>query len=242
MELWLIWLAWVMWIVNALCPDVQVIFWSALVLSGSALVLCFFSLLRKGDFYMRLLKREKDTADMRVGDNVPGGDASAPDHPASMTLCDDGGDALKMVRVRKDTFISAEVHLTGNIEGQSNVVIEGTLDGNIKSLHQVRIESGGKVSGDIHARHIVINGHAEGNFHAEAVTLQSEGRIEGTVFADELVIEKGGVFIGHSEMKDKPPALAEFRSRGASGDKKRSGVTDNAADAGTLVPKSEGKS
>ncbi|MCT4737234.1 bactofilin family protein [Raoultella ornithinolytica] len=115
-------------------------------------------------------------------------------------------DAAKPVSTRKDTFISSEACLQGNLEGRGNVVIEGQLEGNICSSHQVRVESGGRVVGDIRAQHIMVNGHAEGHLHADAVTVQSDGRIEGAIFADTLVIERGGIFIGQSCLKEEGAA------------------------------------
>lgn len=87
-------------------------------------------------------------------------------------------------------------------------MIEGRLDGNINSTHQVRIESGGYVAGDIHAQHIMVNGRVDGRLDAEAITLQSEGHIEGDLVTDALIIEKGGVFIGQSRLKTEAQPAA----------------------------------
>ncbi|PIJ78375.1 hypothetical protein BLD47_17215 [Erwinia sp. OLCASP19] len=201
MQLWIIWLVWILWILDVLFPEVSLLKESAILITGIALFLFIFSLLRKG-FFMRLLKRESKKADDSVQGKMPEKALtdSALIPPAAGSLSAGDADVLKPVRTRKDTFISPEARLNGNLEAQGNIVIEGQLDGNIYSSHQVRIESGGRVTGDIHAQHIVINGDAKGNFHAETLTLQPEGRVEGTIYSDGLVIEKGGVFIGQSSL------------------------------------------
>lgn len=111
-----------------------------------------------------------------------------------------------LTAVRKDVFIAHGARLSGLIEAESNVVTEGCIEGNILSTHQVRVDSGGVVKGDIRAVHIIVNGLVTGRCYAQAVTLQEQGRIEGDVFTDEFAIERGGVFIGQSCL---PPAPAE---------------------------------
>lgn len=46
----------------------------------------------------------------------------------------------------------------------------------------------------------MINGYAEGGLYADTLTLQREGKIKGEINTDELIIEKGGVFIGTSQL------------------------------------------
>lgn len=174
---------------------------------------------------MRLLKRENKAVSEPARDNSSGEDVSghAADPAACALLSPEGADTIKPIRTRKDTFISSETSLSGNLEGQGNIVIEGRLKGNIRTSHQVRIESGGITEGDIDAQHIVVNGYVLGDLHAQAVTLQSEGRIEGAIFAGELVIEKGGSFTGHSEMNkktEKMPVVAAVKPAVKAADKK----------------------
>lgn len=223
--LWTIWLAWALWLLGDIYPDMSVIKWSALLLTGGGLILVGRTLLPKGNFFMRLLKRENKAVSEPAGDNTSGEDVS--EHSAgpegSALLSPEGAETIKPVRTRKDTFISAEAHLSGDLEGEGNIVIEGRLKGNIRGSRQVRIEAGGITEGNIYAQHIVVNGYVLGDLHAEAVTLQSEGRIEGAIFAGELVIEKGGSFTGHSEMNkntEKPTAVATIKPGVMTGDKK----------------------
>lgn len=245
--LWTAWLAWALWLLSDICPKIGFIKWSALLLTGGGLILFLLMIfLQKGNFFMRLLKRENKAMSEPVRDNISGEDVSdnSANPTASLLLPPEGADAIKPIRTRKDTFISPEAHLSGNLEGQGNIVIEGRLEGNIRSSHQVRIESGGRMEGDIYAQHIVVNGYAQGDLHAEAVTLQSEGRIEGAIFTDELVIEKGGVFIGHSEMKkktEKLPAVTPVKPAVTTGDKRTLPAPVNITDAGHSLAEKGGK-
>lgn len=159
---------------------------------------------------MRLLRRENKPEDNTNPDTEGSWkkNALSQGHGTPALLPPEGHEKMKSTVTRKDTFISSEATLTGDLNGQGNIVIEGRLDGNISSTHQVRIESGGYVAGDIHAQHIVVNGRVEGRLCAEAVTLQSEGHIDGDLVTDVLIIEKGGVFIGQSRLKTEVQPVA----------------------------------
>ena len=108
------------------------------------------------------------------------------------------GKDILLTAVRKDVFIANGANLTGIIETEGSIVSEGVIEGNIRSAHEVRINNGGVVKGDIHATHVIINGLVTGRCYASAVSLLEKGRIEGNIYTNELSIEKGGVFIGES--------------------------------------------
>ena len=58
------------------------------------------------------------------------------------------------------TIIGKQVSIEGSIRGKENLVIEGTLKGNIDLAdHQVTIGNQGKVDGEIYAENITISGH-----------------------------------------------------------------------------------
>lgn len=143
---------------------------------------------------MRLLKRDNTSVSQTSPDKGQLGNAI--ESTASVLLQIEMLDMIKPIKIRKDNFISPDAQLSGCLEGQGNVVIEERLDGDIRSTHQVRVESGGQVIGDIHAQHIVINGKVEGRLYADAIKLLSEGHILGYIFTDSIIIDKGGVFIG----------------------------------------------
>ncbi|WP_162473694.1 bactofilin family protein [Serratia microhaemolytica] len=108
-------------------------------------------------------------------------------------------DANKPVRAKKDTFISNGTSFTGVIKADGNIVVEGQVEGNIISMHIVRIENSGYVKGEVRAQQIVVNGVLEGSCYTESVSIQPKGSIRGDIYADEISIEKGGTFIGQSQ-------------------------------------------
>lgn len=114
--------------------------------------------------------------------------------------------------IRKDVFIAPGAHFSGVLKADGNIVTEGCVEGNIIATHQVRVDNGGVVKGDIRAAHIIINGLVTGRCYAGEVTLLAQGRIEGDVFTDELSVERGGVFIGQSS-QSQPEQIPEGQGR-----------------------------
>lgn len=161
--------------------------------------------LRRGKNDMQLLK--KKTLDTEPA-SVTAPPALQPDAMPSPGALRD----VVVTAIRKDVFIAQGSHLCGVIEAEGNIVTEGSVEGNITATHQVRVDTGGVVTGDIRAAHIIINGLVTGRCYADAVTLLGQGRIEGDVFTDELSVERGGVFIGQSSLPE-PGQVLKGQSR-----------------------------
>ena len=211
--LWFVWLAWglalVLWtrsgpIDRLHYPNISG-FVAVLLLTGCLLVLL---ILRIGHKKMRLMKKKAlaSKADsMKEANNMPIAAATQISAAEVRGVVRDAG----VTAVRKDVFIAHGSRLSGLMEAEGSIVIEGNIEGNLRATHEVRVNRDGGVKGDIHASHIIINGLVMGRCYAGAITLLEEGRIEGDVFADELAIERGGVFIGQSS-----PPLTEQAKKG----------------------------
>jgi cytoskeletal protein CcmA (bactofilin family) len=52
--------------------------------------------------------------------------------------------------------------------------------------------------GDGYAKLVIVNGRVEGALHAEAVEILRHGAVSGTIFTDDLSIERGGKFNGET--------------------------------------------
>lgn len=105
---------------------------------------------------------------------------------------------VKEERSLKETLIARGAILTGEISNESDVVIEGSVVGDIRSNRSIRIGREGKVQGTLIAEKITINGFLQGRCQAAAVTILSQGRLDGDIQAGELSIERGGIFNGNS--------------------------------------------
>lgn len=76
--------------------------------------------------------------------------------------------------------------------------IDGDLEGNVVAKTNVTIGKSGNVNGGIDAEHLVISGKLMGNCTCNIVEILPQGRIDGSIVAKELIIEKGGEFVGQS--------------------------------------------
>ncbi len=67
----------------------------------------------------------------------------------------------------------------------------------------------GVIMGDIFAQKLIISGKVVGNVEAKAIEILANGRLEGTITSDELVIERKGMFLGQSKNNAKEVKLIQ---------------------------------
>lgn len=206
--LWGVWFVWVIMLLKKVYPDVQIIQLASLLLSAFGIYFIYRQLVIKRGRKMQIFKRDNKSISENEGNSLNQQNDLISSVEENQSRAD-----VSVVTVagvtRKNTFIALGVQLSGILEGQGNIVIEGLIEGNVSGTHQVRVEAGGQVKGDIRASHIVINGYAEGGLYADAITLQREGKIKGKINTDELIIEKGGIFIGTSQLQKSEVAKVD---------------------------------
>ena len=100
------------------------------------------------------------------------------------------------------SFISQGIALDGKVSGKEDLVIRGTVKGEIHLPgHQVSIEEGGRVEADIQAESIVIQGSFKGKLAATGlVRLDKTARFEGELKANGLQMEEGAKLKGGVEL------------------------------------------
>lgn len=95
--------------------------------------------------------------------------------------------------------IAEGLKIKGEVQGSEDLRIDGEIEGKI-SLPGAAVVIGpkGRVSGDVQAREIILEGNVRGNLAArERVRLAATGKLEGDVTAERLVIEEGAKVAGH---------------------------------------------
>lgn len=99
------------------------------------------------------------------------------------------------------THIAAGAKITGQVNGSSDLLIDGELEGQVKLESHVTVGTEGRVKGDISARTVRIGGRVVGNVHGdEKVEILPTGRLEGDVAAPRVVLAEGAFFKGKVEM------------------------------------------
>lgn len=99
------------------------------------------------------------------------------------------------------TVVGSEATLRGDIKSAAEVVIAGTIHGEIFSDVKIVIAEGGEVEGHIHAPEIVIDGKLTGDAHATAsLNLGSRAEVRGDISTPSILITSGATFVGRCSM------------------------------------------
>jgi cytoskeletal protein CcmA (bactofilin family) len=113
---------------------------------------------------------------------------------------------------RQQTVIGPGVHIKGDINGLSDMELKGTIEGNVQLDGLLVVGDGGKITGDIAAESVVLQGEVLGNIDArEKATLCSNSRMKGNLRANALSIQEGALFEGKVSELPKQSEARELR-------------------------------
>lgn len=99
------------------------------------------------------------------------------------------------------TLVGAGTVITGNIESNGDIRIDGTLKGNLKAKAKVIVGTDGIVEGDIVAMQADIMGHVTGKIKVqELLYLHGSTTLNGDIYAGKLQIEPTATFNGKCNM------------------------------------------
>jgi len=109
--------------------------------------------------------------------------------------------------------IGAKTTVKGDLLGDEDVQVEGTVEGQIRITRDVRVGPTGVVRATVDAVSVVISGELVGDCSASnRVEIQASGRMTGNIRAPKIVIAEGAVFRGNSDMSAS--RSGEKRERG----------------------------
>ncbi len=100
-----------------------------------------------------------------------------------------------------ETVIGPSVKVKGNFNGQGNIVIEGILEGSLKTAGSVFVGEKAKISASVVAKEAKISGEVAGNVKIKGqLEIASSAKIFGDVECATLSIEKGASLNGKITM------------------------------------------
>jgi len=106
--------------------------------------------------------------------------------------------------------IGTKTTVKGEITGDEDVLVEGTVEGQIKISRDLRVAASGSVRANVEANSVIVSGEVLGDCTAAVrVDIQATGRLTGNIRAPKIVIAEGAVFRGNSDMS---PRQGEARS------------------------------
>jgi cytoskeletal protein CcmA (bactofilin family) len=116
---------------------------------------------------------------------------------------------------RSACVIGAKTVLKGDLTGEEDIVVEGSVEGEIRIQKDLHVAAGGVVKATVQAASIVVSGELVGDCQAtHKVEIQASGRLTGNIRAPRVVIAEGAVFKGMSDMsgrrdgKEQPAAAS----------------------------------
>ena len=100
--------------------------------------------------------------------------------------------------------VGANITIKGEITGDEDLLVEGTVEGQIRVSRELRVGPRGKVKANVTAQSVVVSGELVGDCEATGkVEIQATGRLMGNIRAPKVVIAEGAVFRGNSDMSGR---------------------------------------
>lgn len=99
------------------------------------------------------------------------------------------------------TLISPGTIVNGDLVSESDLRIDGTINGNVSSTAKIVVGPSGYVEGNIEGQHADITGKVVGNIKVkEILQLRGSCNVQGNISADKLQIEPSATFNGQCQM------------------------------------------
>jgi cytoskeletal protein CcmA (bactofilin family) len=98
--------------------------------------------------------------------------------------------------------IGKSVQIRGEVKGNEDMVVEGLIEGTITlTEHRLTVGANAKVTANVAARDVVVQGHLQGDIHAAGrVELRSGSNVSGDIRAARLSVEDNAIFSGKVEL------------------------------------------
>jgi cytoskeletal protein CcmA (bactofilin family) len=101
------------------------------------------------------------------------------------------------------SVIDAWLMITGNLQSEGEVQVDGKIQGDIRCAH-LTVGRDAMVTGNITAEEVVVRGKVKGVIRANRVILQDSAQVDSEIFHKKLSIEEGACFEGTSHRSDGP--------------------------------------
>jgi cytoskeletal protein CcmA (bactofilin family) len=125
--------------------------------------------------------------------------ATWEDKPAMST---DAMRPLGATADRATARLGASLHVKGEITGNEDLVIDGSVEGLIQlDERKLTVGATAKVTADIIAREVVVYGNVKGNLRAkDRIEIKKDGSVNGDLTTARIMIEDGAYFKGSIEI------------------------------------------
>ncbi len=102
------------------------------------------------------------------------------------------------------SIVARDMTITGDMETQGVVKVEGRVKGTIRAEAQVIVSPGAIIEGDVHSKEAVVAGEIRGTINAtERVELQASALVKGDISTPRIAILEGGKVTGEVRMSEE---------------------------------------
>ena len=106
------------------------------------------------------------------------------------------------------SILGPEIEVSGDLKITGDILIYGTVLGNVECKGEVRTSKGSLVKGNVNAKSAYINGNIEGDLAVDnKVVLAKFSQLKGNLVGDILTIEEGAKFDGICRMESKAASV-----------------------------------
>jgi len=96
-------------------------------------------------------------------------------------------------------ILSSDVEIKGTLKFANDLIIDGHIEGEIKSDGDLTVGENANLKADIRTRSVTVFGKVHGNiFVTDRCELKQNAELHGDVTAGKLAIEEGATFMGSS--------------------------------------------
>ena len=110
------------------------------------------------------------------------------------------------------TVIAEDCKIEGTIECSAFIKVDGKALGGINSAGGVVLGQKGFVKGDIKTKELIVFGKIEGDVYADNLILKETGSITGNMQVKSFKVETGAIYKGTVNMDSPQPSVSNTKS------------------------------
>lgn len=100
-----------------------------------------------------------------------------------------------------ETIIGPSIKVKGNFHGEGNIIVEGMVEGSVKTNNFLLVAKNAKILASIKAKDAKIGGEINGNIKVDGyLEILSTAKIFGDIEVSQVSIEKGAILNGRCSM------------------------------------------
>ncbi|MEL7537688.1 MAG: polymer-forming cytoskeletal protein [Pseudomonadota bacterium] len=111
---------------------------------------------------------------------------------------------------RKNSVLGPTLKFKGKLSADEDLLIQGQIEGTIRHTSNLTIGAEGKVSADVDAVYISVEGQVRGDLRgSESIIIKESADIEGNIISPTVSLYEGATFNGSISMKDPADVKAK---------------------------------